>query len=216
MKIALPQLPKDLPDAADLQKLLKSDETIASVSLSHENVSNANIRGVQAEEIRLAHIDATQAVLERMVLSDCEILACDLIATQMAEAAWRRVLVQGSRCCGIQLQSSSLKDVTFIDCKLNLANFRFCKLTNVRFQNCVLEEADFYAAEMTDVVFEHCKLDKTAFSSAKLKRVDFRTSDITGVRNIQGLAGATIDSTQLMAIAPLLATELKIVVKDDM
>jgi len=57
-------------------------------------------------------------------------------------------------------------------------------------------------------------MNKTEFSGSKLKQTDFRTSDITNISSISSLAGATIDSVQLIALAPMLANELKIQVED--
>ncbi|HEY5137829.1 MAG TPA: pentapeptide repeat-containing protein, partial [Methylococcales bacterium] len=102
-----------------------------------------------------------------------------------------------------------------VGCKLDLANFRFSKLTNVIFKDCTLEEADFYMAELRDVAFQNCVFEKTEFSGSKLRQVDFRTSDVLGVQGIGSLAGAIIDSSQLITLAPLLASALKIQVKDD-
>jgi uncharacterized protein YjbI with pentapeptide repeats len=78
-----------------------------------------------------------------------------------------------------------------------------------------LDEADFYAAELENVDFDSCSLDKTEFSSSKLKHVDLRSSAIATISGISSLAGAMIDSMQLELLAPLLANELKLVVKDD-
>lgn len=79
----------------------------------------------------------------------------------------------------------------------------------------MLDEDDFYSAELCKVAFLNCTMEKTEFSGSKLKQVDLRTSHIAGISGISGLAGATIDSTQLVALAPILAAELKIEIKDE-
>jgi uncharacterized protein YjbI with pentapeptide repeats len=88
-------------------------------------------------------------------------------------------------------------------------------LKNIRFDNCDLDEADFYAAELCNVSFGNCTLSKTEFSGSKLKQVDLRSSDISSVLGANSLAGAIIDSTQLITLAPLLAAEAKIEVNDE-
>lgn len=123
-------------------------------------------------------------------------------------------MVKNSRCSGLQLQQSTLKDVTFTGSKLNLTNFRFSKLSNVLFEDCILDETDFYMAELKNVSFENCTIDKPEFSSTKFKNVDLRTSVLTNISGINSFSGVIIDSTQLISLAPELAHELNITVKD--
>lgn len=215
MKISLPRLSTDLETLEDLRTLMESDETISTAFLHHEDITSAIARGFTANDVRLDRVNATQAKLEMSNLSDVEIMNCDLIAATMPESSWRRLLFKDSRCSGLQIQSSQLKDITFISCKMNLTNFRFSKLINVQFRDCILDEADFYSTELTDVSFQNCSMDRTVFSSSKLKHVDFRTSTINNISGIRSISGSTIDSAQLISIAPLLAHELKIIVKND-
>jgi uncharacterized protein YjbI with pentapeptide repeats len=214
MTIAAARLPKDLPVVEHLKQLIMSDETLLTATIRNEDISQLIAKSFSAAELRLEKVNATQAKLEKTSFSDVELVNCDLIATGFPEASWRRVVIKNSRCSGLQLQTGTLKDITFSGCKLNLANFRFSKLSNVCFQDCVLDEADFYAAQLQNVAFVNCNLNKTEFSGAKLRRVDFRTSDILAVLGIGSLAGAIIDSAQLIALAPLLASVLKIEVRD--
>lgn len=213
--MVLPQLAKKLYALENLRKLMESDGTLSAAILRNQDVSNLRIKSFNANELRLEKIDASEAKLEKTGFSDVELLNCTFIATSMPESSWRRVLAKDSRCSGFQLQTSTLRDVTFNNCKLNMANFRFSKLKNVRFKDCALDEADFYAAELENVDFDNCSLDKTEFSSSKLKNVDLRASEVADISGISSLAGATIDSIQLVLLAPLLAHELKIIVKDD-
>ncbi len=215
MKITAPQLSNDLPVLSNLKQLIKRDETLSSAIISDEDISQLTVKSFAATELRLQKVNVTQARLERTSFSDVEFVNCALIASEFPDSSWRRVAVKGSRCSGLQLQTSTLKDVTFNDCKLNLANFRFSKLTNVCFKDCILDQADFYQSELKNVAFLNCVLDKAEFSASKLKQVDFRSSEITGILGIKSLAGAIIDSAQLMALAPILANELMIEVKDD-
>jgi len=212
--VALPQLSADLERLANLEQLMLRDETLLGAALASEDVSGVRAKGFAGSELRLEKVTLSHAKLEKLGLTDTELLACELIATAAPDSSWRRVLVKDSHCSGLQLQASVLQDVTFVGCKLTMANFRFAKLKNVCFTDCTLDEADFYEAQLQDVIFKNCSLDRTEFSGAKLKQVDFRTSDIVGILGLRSLAGATIDSIQLVALAPLLAGELRITVKD--
>jgi uncharacterized protein YjbI with pentapeptide repeats len=215
MDIALPTITGKLDTLKDLHKILMKDETLSSASIGDEDITGVKARNFTANEAHFEKVNFTQAKLDKTGLSDIELLNCDLIATALPESSWRRILIDSCRCSGVQLQTSTLRDVTFTDCKLNLANFRFSKLKNVRFKNCVLDEADFYSAELENVDFQNCNMDRTEFSSSRLKHVDLRSSEIVSITGIGNLSGAIIDSMQLITLAPLLASELKITVKDD-
>lgn len=214
MKIVAPQIPKDLPVLEHLRQLILRDETLVTALIRNEDIGQLIASNFAAAELRLEKINAAQAKLEKTSFSDVELVSCDLTATALPDASWRRVAIKQSRGSGLQLQTSSLKDVTFSGCKLDLANFRFSMLTNVCFEDCVLDEADFYAAELHNVAFVRSSLIKTQFSGAKLKLVDFRSSDVVSILGLGSLAGAVIDSSQLAALAPLLAAQLKIAVRD--
>lgn len=214
MIATLPQLPANLEELKNLKQLIMRDETLMSAVLCNEDIGQINAKSFSASEVKLEKLTATSAILERTSFSDIEVANSDLIAVKFSGASWRRVRLQGSRCSGIQLQNSILTDITFADCKLDLANFRFSKLTNIHFKDCVLDEADFYSAELHKVTFQNCSMNKTEFSGSKLKTVDLRSSDILNISGVASLAGSTIDSMQLMAIAPILANELRISVKD--
>jgi uncharacterized protein YjbI with pentapeptide repeats len=215
MKIALPQISDNLETLQNLRRLILRDETLTTAHIQNEDLSQFKSKSFAANELRLEKVLFGEARLEKTSFSDAEFINCDLTATVFSEASWRRTAVKNCRGSGLQLQVSTLKDVTFTGCKLDLANFRFAKLTNVLFEDCVLDEADFYNAHLKNVWFQGCILHKTEFSGAKLDKVDLRTSDITTISGISTLAGATIDSTQLIALAPLLAHELKIIVDDN-
>jgi uncharacterized protein YjbI with pentapeptide repeats len=213
--IVRPHLPSELAQLDNLRKALRRDESLSSFIASNQDLSAAKAKTLIITEARLEKVNASEANFEKLGLSDVALLRCDLTATNCAESSWRRVKLQNMRCSGLKLQTSTLKDVVFEDCKLDLSNFRFSKLKNVQFKDCVLDEADFYKTELENVQFLCCSLNKAEFSAAKCKDVDLRTSDLAGISGVEGLAGATIDSVQLIAIAQTLAHYFKIQVSDE-
>ena len=213
--LALPQLPTDLVTFDDLSVALARDESLTGFTAVNQDLSKFRVKALSITEARLEKIVAIEADFEKVSLSDVVFLHCNLTAANCAEASWRRVQLNSMRCSGLKLQTSTLKDVVFEDCKLDLSNFRFSKLKIIRFKDCVLDEADFYSAELENVQFQGCSLSKAEFSAAKCKAVDLRTSEITEVLGVEGLAGATIDSVQLIAISQCLAQAFKINVSNE-
>ncbi|HUB93917.1 MAG TPA: pentapeptide repeat-containing protein [Verrucomicrobiae bacterium] len=213
--IALPQLPQHLEPIHNFSSAILEDETLSRFIVSDQDITGSVVKALSLSEAKLERVTASAADFEKLTLSDILLTHCDVTAANCADAAWRRVQLVSVRCSGFRLQTSTLRDTVFEGCKLNLSNFRYSKLRNTRFIDCVLDEADFYNAVLENVQFQGCSLEKTEFSAAKCKAVDLRGSQLSEVRGVQDLAGATIDSLQLVTISRLLASSLKIEVKDD-
>jgi uncharacterized protein YjbI with pentapeptide repeats len=212
--VSLPQIPKELRLITDLKDMLLADETIATVMCRSEDITGVSAYSATIRESVFEKLSAAGVELEKLSLMHIVVDHGDLTAANCEGSAWQTVHFIDSRCSGLKLQTSILKDVTFTHCKLDLVNFRYTKLKRVRFVNCILDEADFYMAELDHVYFESCSLQKTEFSSAKCKDVDLRTSDLTAVSGISGIKGATINSMQLIELGPLLAKNIGISVQD--
>jgi uncharacterized protein YjbI with pentapeptide repeats len=213
-----PSAKPQLPSRTDLEvidgKVLVTEARLDQVVLSNVEAISLHASNMNIQETILEKVLFTEAKLEKLSLMDVELLACDLSAATCLESSFIRTHFVGGRMTGIDLSRSTLKDVVFEDCKLDMTNFRFSKLTRVRFINCVMSEADFQVAELTDITFEGSELDKVEFGQCKLKNVDARSSQLFDIRGWQSLKGLTIDSTQLASIAPQLAMELGLIVKE--
>jgi uncharacterized protein YjbI with pentapeptide repeats len=108
----------------------------------------------------------------------------------------------------------SIQDVVFKGCKLDLVNFRFAKLKNVIFRDCLVSDTDFYNAELTNVRFDKCNIEKIELSGTKNKNLDLRSSQLGSIHGSGSLKGAIIDQMQLMQLAPYLAQEIGLTIKD--
>ncbi len=214
MNVALPQLPQDLITLTESRSTIEKDEPLVCVRIENCSLTGINAGGARFSEVSLLKVTLGGAAMEKLDWSDVLAVRCDFTAANCEQSSWRRVHVKGSRCSGMLLHSAKLQDATFENCKLDLANFRFTKLKNVRFVDCVLDKADFYQAELKSVTFENCTLSETEFSQAKLDKVDLRTSDLTGIKGVENMKGAIINSTQLIYLAPLLVAQLGIIVED--
>jgi uncharacterized protein YjbI with pentapeptide repeats len=214
MNVAQPQLPSELTALTNLRQALSRDESLSVFTAVNQDVRAITARAVSIIDAKLEKLEASEANFEKLALTDVLLMRSSVSAANCAESSWRRVKLSNMRASGLKLQASTLRDVTFEGCKLDLSNFRFSKLKNVLFKDCVLDEADFYNAELNNVWFQNCSLQKAEFSAAKCKAVDLRGSEISSLLGVEGLAGATIDSAQLVAISQLLAQSFKIHVSD--
>lgn len=126
----------------------------------------------------------------------------------------RRVVVRKSRLTGSELGESTLTDVTFADCRIDLVGLRFARLERVEFLDCRMTECDLQGARLTDVRFERCDLREATFSSVSVDRVLFRACELLGARGVESLRGARIAFDDVLANAPTLASALGLVIVD--
>ncbi len=115
---------------------------------------------------------------------------------------------------GAQIYSAAMRRVTFRDCKLDSVNFRSAMLTDVRFEDCLLRDADFGSATLQRVSFSGSTLERAVFAKATCTKVDLRGATLGISAGFESLRGVTIDSVQLVGLAPLLAAHLGITVAD--
>jgi uncharacterized protein YjbI with pentapeptide repeats len=198
---------------------------LASVDLEQDGalsgvlLEDAQLAGIEASALRLAEVGLRRVDLSSTRLRGVHMLEVSASAVNGANAVWpyaqmSRVTFTSSTLVGLDLSNGQLARTTFSECKLDLANLRMSSIRDVVFVGCSLRSVDFYAATLSSVRFESCDLHEADFSQATLETVDLRTSTITDVRGVGSLKGATVDSAQLLDLAPSLASELGIHVED--
>jgi uncharacterized protein YjbI with pentapeptide repeats len=104
--------------------------------------------------------------------------------------------------------------VIFAECKLDSWNFRGTTLTDVTFENCLLRDADFGGATLKRVRFPGCTLTRADFSRVTLNRADLRGAELDIIAGYESLRGAIMTTAQLISIAPVLARQIGIDIKD--
>lgn len=176
--------------------------------------AEARAAGGRFSHSKLDRVSLMSARLRSLTLTDVVAEAIEASGADWTGARLRRVHVSGSRLSGLQLLDAELDDVVFQGCQMRLATFHSSALRNVRFEGCVLDEAFFGHGRMQAVRFDDCSLVRADFTGARLARVDLRASVLDPAGEVGGLRGATIDSVQLMDLAPLLARAAGLKVDD--
>ncbi len=82
------------------------------------------------------------------------------------------------RLTGAELAESTLQDITFSECRLDLVGFRHAKLQRVVFRDCRMGECDFSGARLEDVLFERCELTQASFAGVTIARVDLMVATL--------------------------------------
>ena len=181
---------------------------------------DADLTGVDATGCRFAESVAvgctiTRAALPRTRWHDAWLGRSRLSAVDLTESDWRDVDVVGCAFTGVTLPSATLRRVRFTECKLVEVNLRAATLRGVVFDRCTLVDVDLGGADLRTVRFPGSGLSAIRLGSTTLTDVDLRgTAALAVTGDVQSLRGATIDTGQLMDLAPTLAAGLGIMVID--
>jgi uncharacterized protein YjbI with pentapeptide repeats len=195
---------------APTSELFPDDEEFDEVRCVSRVLEDASAVGKRGEEVTfdraiLRRIELTSTVFARITLRDASLSKCDLANSVWRSCFWDRVEVQHSRMTGLDIMGGSLNNITFSDCKANLACLRAVRCKRVRFENCDLREADFQGADLRGCTFRGCNLQGAQLSGAKLAGVDLREAKIEGIIvSPNDLSGVKVDLFQAAYLAGLM------------
>jgi uncharacterized protein YjbI with pentapeptide repeats len=137
--------------------------------------------------------------LRKSRFTDTRVRDTRFVAGDLAETGWLDTSLTGCALAGVQAFSASIRSGTFSD---------------VRFENCLLRDTQFGGATLLRVSFGGCTLIRADFARVSCTDVDLRGAALGITAGYESLRGATIDSVQLVTLAPLLAGHLGITVAD--
>jgi uncharacterized protein YjbI with pentapeptide repeats len=152
--------------------------------------------------------------LRTLDLTDVRVEPADWANLRAPRAAWSRVELREVRLTGAELGESTLRDVAFAGCRLDLTALRAARLERVVFADCRLEELDLYGAKLVDVRFDRCGLREATVSGATFERCELRGCDLAGLRGVEHLAGVRMTWDDVLANAPVFAGALGIELVD--
>ena len=193
---------------------LDPDEEYDGLAFANASFTDADAGNCHFLECEFASTSFDGGRLRKARFTDTRLREVRFVACDLAETGWLDTILAGCALAGVQAFSASMRRVTFRDCKLDSVNFRSSTLRDVTFENCLLLDADFGAATLRRVSFGGCTLTRADFAKVSCTDVDLRGAVLGISGGYESLRGATIDSVQLVALAPLLAHHLGITVKD--
>jgi uncharacterized protein YjbI with pentapeptide repeats len=167
------------------------------------------------ERSRLVQAQLIGAASSRLRAIDVRVEGSDLSGSDFDESTFTRVVFHECRLSGAVFSRCSFRDVLFSGCRLNQANFAMSDTSTVTFEDSDLRESDFYAANLGGARFFDCNLTGAQFSKATTTGVRFHGSTLTDLKGGQALAGAVIESSQVLPVALAVLSELGIVIDDE-
>jgi uncharacterized protein YjbI with pentapeptide repeats len=191
---------------------LEPDEDYEGLRFADATFDDAAAGGCHFLDCSFANASFNGGRLRKGRFTDVTLGKVRFVATDLAETGWQDAVLEGCALAGVQAFSSALRRVTFRGGKLDSVNFRSSVLTDVTFEDCVLHEVDFGGATLRRVKFGGSTLTGADFTKVTCTDVDLRDASLDITAGYDSLRGATIDSAQLVALAPYLARHLGITV----
>jgi uncharacterized protein YjbI with pentapeptide repeats len=178
-----------------------------------------SLEGSTADHARFVECAFTDVTLDgvrlrKSRLSDVWLRDVRLLSADLAGSSWLDATLLGCSGAGIQAFDASFQRVVFADGKLDSWNFRGATLTDVTFDHCLLRDADFGGAKLKRVTFAGCTLTRADFSRATLEKTDLRGAELDITAGYESLRGAIMTTAQLISLAPALAQQIGITIKD--
>jgi uncharacterized protein YjbI with pentapeptide repeats len=212
----LPPRPPDVRatlDRAGLDDLVR-ERRIDESELHGIELLGFSLHNLRIRESRLRAVDLTGAAVAGLDLADVVVNEGSWANVGAAQSSLVRVEVTGLRGIGAEFAEATLADCTFVDCRLDLASFRFAQLDRIVFRDCRLEEADFYGATLRSVRFEKCVLARASVEAASFDRCEIRDCELTDLAGVERLGGTRMPWPDVVQIAGLLAAASGIDVVD--
>jgi uncharacterized protein YjbI with pentapeptide repeats len=212
---AAPDISDDLTEASLPEAGLANGVVQAGLSVSDVDLSGGQAAGAELDQCRYTTVNFGNVQMRRAMIRDVEFERCDLANLLARDSSLIRVAVRASRMTGAALLATTVRDVTFRDCRIDLASFAASKFADVTFTNCRLDQANFGDADLSGVQFNGCGLAGAQFSGATLTGARFSGCDLTGIAGVTNLRGAIITTSDALTLARIFAEALEITIEDE-
>jgi uncharacterized protein YjbI with pentapeptide repeats len=185
----------------------------AGIDLAARSADGApSVDGARFERCRFDRAALAGTVLERAAFADCAVEHSDWANLRATKSSLSRVDVSVSRLTGLHWVDGALRDVTFRECRMDLATFRFTGFARVAFVDCNLTRADFTNADLRGATFTGCDLTAAQFGQVKADGARFTRCELAGAGSVASLRGAVISAADLVALSYTLAAALGITI----
>lgn len=211
---AKPRPPASLHVATSPEHDLADEATYRQLGFTEIDLSGQEADSVEFEQCRFTRATLARAVLDRAAFTDCLIENSDWANVKAAKSGMQRVKLSTVRLTGLHWIDGVIRDVTFAECRMDLATVRFTSFKDVAFVDCNLTRADFTSADLRGAQFTGCDLSGAQFAQADCAGTRFTRCQLAGVGSVTSLAGATVSATDLATLSYALAGALGITIEE--
>ena len=174
-----------------------------------QDASDARFLECRLQRCCLDGVSMRRTRVVESVLAECHGASVDL-----ADSAWRDSGISGGRLGAVTLAGATWTGVRVHGSKLGFVNLAGARLEDVVFEGCEIGGLDIRAARLRSVSLLDCAIDELNVAGATLSAVDLSGARMRSLIGVESLRGAIISPDQLQDLAPLLAAELGIEVRD--
>lgn len=201
----------DLEPAPQLATLALSDanpgDLLEGVVLSTAGMP-VELAGSRLLSSRLEFVGMSEIGMRGARLSDVVIATPNCTVLRAPYGQWRDVVVDGGRIGTIELYETELARVALCGVRVRYLNLRSARVSDLTIEDCVIDELDLGGAELLRVAFPGTRVGRLEVGFATLEAVDLRGARIETLVGARDLAGAVVDATQVVELAPVLAAAL--------
>ena len=202
----------DLEEAAPSQ--LAPQARHDGLRLAGVDLSGTDLTGATFAECALEDVTAHTTILQHARLLETRIERLHAPVLDATRSTWRDVELSGSRIGALDIYDAEIRSTRLTGTKIDWINLRSSRIEDVLFEDCTIEELDLGGVTASRVAFVNCRAGSLALAHAHLTDVDLRGLEIGALGNLEGLSGATLDTRQVIDLAPAFAAHLGIRVED--
>ncbi len=200
-----------LPDLEEAEaRQLAAQQSHDGLRLVGADLTGADLTGATLAECELIDVTAHTTVLQHARLIETRIQRLHAPVLDATRSTWRDVELSGSRIGALDVYDAEIRSTRITGSKFDWINLRSSTLEDVLFEDCSIDELDLGGITASRVAFVGCRVGSLALPHARLEDVDLRGLEIGAIGNLEGLAGATLDTRQVIDLAPALAGHLRI------
>jgi uncharacterized protein YjbI with pentapeptide repeats len=166
----------------------------------------------QATRIERCRLD--DATLADTRLTECLLVEVGATGLDIGGSTWRDVILEAPRIGALAAIRAHWSSVRVRGGRIDFLVLAGARLDDVAFEDCSIGELDLGDARLRNVTFDGCELGVLDVASAHLVDVDLSGAKLTTIRGAGSLRGATVSTSQLIEMGPLLADLLGIRVRD--
>jgi uncharacterized protein YjbI with pentapeptide repeats len=209
-----PTFPAALQPAGIPDDDLTDSGVYLSLVFADLDLSSRDAVSAEFDQCRFSNVNLSQTKLHRALIRDVAFDRCDLANLRARDSSLSRAAVCASRMTGLSWIDGSFRDVTFDNCRIDLASFRSSGFKDVVFTGCRLEQADFGDADLRGARFDSCDLTGAQFHGGQLSGARFADCCLASIGGVTSLRGAIIKSADALALTFMLADALGIKIED--
>lgn len=210
-----PRTPENTRTASKPDHDLADEAMFRRLEFTGLDLTGQRARSAEFDLCRFTQTGMSQVELDGATFGDCTVDNCDWANLRAHKSGMNRVALSTVRLTGLQWADGSLREVTFTDCRIDLASFRFTAFRGVVFTDCNMTRADFTGADLRGARFVDCDLNGAQFAEANCEGTRFTRCQLGGVGGVTAMRGALVAATDLAALSYTLAAALGIRLDED-